>query len=103
MARLHHYEELQQLKGFFQDWYGLKWEQMLHEEVGVSISEIRGVLARAKSFNRTLLPRLRKLRQGILDTQVHLAKPPYAAQQRMTVRDMQRLIDKIRDAQHILC
>jgi hypothetical protein len=99
LASLHHYEELAQLKGFFQDWYGLRWEQLLHEEIGVSKGEIRGVLARSKSFSKTLLPRLRKLRATVMDTQSGLAKPSHARRESMDVLGMQRLIDSVRDAQ----
>ena len=84
LARLHHYEELQQHVSFFKDWYGYAWAKRLREEIGTSHSEIDGVLARRKSFSNTLLPRLRKLRYTIMDTQAYLAKPSRAFMQRST-------------------
>jgi hypothetical protein len=75
LAKLHHYEELQQHVSFFKDWFGVAWEQMLQEHIGVSEGEIRGVMQRKKSFNPTLLPRLRKLRATVMDAWDRLAKP----------------------------
>jgi hypothetical protein len=77
LARLHHYEELEQLKGFFQDWYGFAWEQRLQEEVGITHGDITGALRRCRPFKQTLLPKLRVLRKRILDNAqvAELAKP----------------------------
>lgn len=61
------------MKSFFQDWYGLKWEQRLREEIGLYHGEVTGALKRTNPFGRKLLPKLRVLRQRILDAQ--LAKP----------------------------
>lgn len=77
LARLHHYEELEQHVSFFKDWFGNAWASALREHIGTSHSEIDGVLAHRKSFSKTLLPRLRKLRSECMNTVV-LAKPSHA-------------------------
>ena len=80
LARLHHYEELADHVEFFRTLYGRCWERWLMKRVGTYLDEIPGVLRRKRSFNRTLLPRLRRLRGelfGCLGT-YNLAEPPPA-------------------------
>ncbi len=62
LARLHHYEELSEHVAFFKVWFGRHWERCVMGRAGTYLDEISGVMNRRRSFNRTLLPRLRKLR-----------------------------------------
>lgn len=64
-ARLHHYEELSDHVAFFKVWFGRHWERCVMGRAGTYLDEISGVLKHRRSFNRTLLPRLRNLRRHL--------------------------------------
>ena len=67
LARLHHYEELKQHLDFFKDWYGTPWELCLRKEIGIQHGDVTGALPKRRPFKQALLPKLRALRQRIME------------------------------------
>lgn len=61
-----HYEELAELIIFFRTWYGPAWERKTAFAAGCYRGEISGAQHGRNTFSKTLLPRLRALKQTLL-------------------------------------
>ncbi len=60
-----HYQELAELRLFFEKWYGVRWEAHVMQDAGVYRGEIGGAQRGHKSFSDELLPKLRKLKMRL--------------------------------------
>lgn len=79
LARLHHYEELEDHQAFFKRAFGAGWTaELFGRGVLNTRGEIAAILAKRTAFTRVILPRLRALRFNVEEMCPghSLAKPP---------------------------
>lgn len=63
LARLHHYEELEDHVAFFKRAFGTGWEaELMSHGAVVSRGELMAMLKRKRTFSAVVLPRLRSVR-----------------------------------------